>query len=76
MYKKMETEKFVKDLISDFNGSYKDFFSYVYKIFTKKIDSISRKEVRDKYIKIRKSILNYIIVNEKTITAELNRNRK
>lgn len=72
----MKIEELVADLISDFNGSYKDFFSYVYKIFTKKIDSISRKEIKDKYIKIRKSILNYVIANEKTITAELNRKRK
>lgn len=71
----MKIEELVLDLASDFKGSYKDFIAYVYKVFTKKIDFVSKKDIKDKYIKIRKSILHYIIANEATITAELRKKK-
>lgn len=60
-------EKYIQTLIQSFNGkNYKDFIQYVYFSFEGKKD----KQV-DKYKKIRQSVLNYIIANEKAIVAEL-----
>ena len=43
----------------------------------KEIESKKKKQDRDKYIKIRQSVLNYIIANEKAIVIELrNQNHK
>jgi len=74
MYK-MEVERFIFDLLKNFNGTYKEFFAYTYKVFSKKIDSIDKKDSKDKYLKIKKSILNYIIVNKKVISKELSRKK-
>ena len=54
---------------------YKNFIGYVYTTLQKEIDAIKNKKDKDKYIKIRKSILEYIVSNERAITSELRRNK-
>ena len=64
--------KFIKDLISNFKkGDFKDFAAYVYKTMENKISSSKQQSIKNKYIKIRQSVLQYIIANEKAITLEL-----
>lgn len=70
-------DKYLKTLIQNFKGKdYKDFLGYVYKTFENQID-VSKEKHQDKYIKIRQSVLNYIIANERAIVTELRKqNRK
>lgn len=64
--------KFIKDLISNFKkGDFKDFAAYVYTTLENKISSSKQQSIKNKYIKIRQSVLQYIIANEKAITLEL-----
>lgn len=66
----MNTE--IKNLVHDFGGkNFNEFVTYVYTIFQRQIDSSKKKYDRDKYNKIRQSILQYIIANEKIITIEI-----
>lgn len=71
-------KKYLSSLIKNFNGKdFKDFALYVYSTMQKEIESKKKKQDKDKYIKIRQSVLNYIIANEKAIVIELrNRNHK
>lgn len=67
---------YVKDLIKNFKkGDFKDFAAYVYTTLEDKIKSSKQQSIKNKYIKIRKSILNYILSNEREITLELRRNK-
>jgi hypothetical protein len=67
----------LKPLIKNFKGKdFKDFAVYVYTIMQKEIDSRKKKQDKDKYIKIRQSILKYIIANERAISVELNKKSK
>jgi len=60
-------EKYIKTLVQSFGRKdYKDFLQYVYFSF-----DIKKDKRTDKYKKIRQSVLNYIIANEKAIVAEL-----
>lgn len=62
----------IQNLISNFHGkNFNEFVTYVYSIFQGKIDSSKKKYDRNKYNKIRQSILQYIIANEKIITIEI-----
>ncbi len=64
----------LKPLIKNFKGKdFKDFALYVYATMQKEIDSKKKKRDKDKYIKIRQSVLNYIIANEQAISVELNK---
>lgn len=65
-------------LMQNFEGKdFKDFVLYVYATMQKKIDSKKKKQDKNKYIKIRQSVLNYIIANERAIVTELRKkNRK
>lgn len=64
--------KFIKDLLLNFKkGDFKDFAAYVYSTLENKITSSKQQSIKDKYIKIRQSVLQYIIANEKAITLEL-----
>ena len=66
----------LKPLIKNFKGKdFKDFAVYVYTIMQKEIDSKKKKQDKDKYIKIRQSVLNYIIANERVISIELNKKK-
>lgn len=67
----MEIKSLLNEILSDFNGNYKDLLSFVYLSFQKRIDSTKNKNIKNKYIKIRKSILQYILSNEKIITLEI-----
>jgi hypothetical protein len=68
---------YIKPLIEKFKGKkFNDFFEYVYLTFQKEIDLKKKKQDKDKYIKIRQSILKYIIANERAISVELNKNSK
>lgn len=63
---------YIKDLIKNFKkGDFKDFAAYVYTTLEDKIKSSKQQSVKNKYIKIRQSVLQYIIANEKAITLEL-----
>lgn len=67
----------LKPLIKNFKGKdFKDFALYVYSTLQKEIDSKKKKHDKDKYIKIRQSVLNYIIANERAISVELNKKSK
>ena len=67
----------LKPLIKNFKGKdFKDFALYVYSTLQKEIDSKKKKQDKDKYIKIRQSVLNYIIANERAISVELNKKSK
>jgi hypothetical protein len=50
---------------------FKVFITYVYSIIEDKINSTKQVLIRNKYIKIRKSVLQYFIANEKAITSEI-----
>lgn len=69
-------DTFIKSLLKDFGGKdFKTFTMYVYSTLQKQIDTNKKKIDRDKYIKIRKSVLEYIIAHEKAITSELRKNK-
>jgi len=69
--------EYLKPLIKQFKGKqFNDFVEYVYSVFQKEIDSTKKKQDKDKYIKIRQSVLSYIIANEQAILIELNKNHK
>jgi len=71
-------ENYINPLIQSFKGKdFKDFVLYVFTSMQKEIDSRRKKHDKDKYIKIRQSVLNYIIANERAIVTELKKqNRK
>jgi hypothetical protein len=68
----------IKDLIWNFDGkTFEDFIAHVYSTFQKKIDSSNKKQDKNKYIKIRQSILQYVVANKKIVTTEIkNKNYK
>lgn len=68
----------IKEIINSFESSskipkrkYNDFLVHVYRTFDEKILSCKKNKMIDKYKKMRLSILNYIVANEKIITAEI-----
>jgi hypothetical protein len=66
---------YLKELLKNFRGkNFMDFAAYIYTTLQKEID-VSKGKHKNKYIKIRKSILNYILSNEREITLELRRNK-
>lgn len=70
-------ENYLKKLIKDFpKKDFKDFVGYVYNTFQKEINTHKKKIDKDKYIKVQKSILKYIISNERIITSELRKRIK
>lgn len=69
--------EYLQKLIQDFKGKdFKDFAGYVYSTLQREIDLQKKKVDKDKYIKIRKSILGYIVSNERTIASELRKVKK
>ena len=66
---------YLKKLIHDFKSKdFKTFAAYVYTTLQKEVD-MSKGKQKDKYIKIRKSILKYIVSNERVITSELSKKK-
>jgi hypothetical protein len=55
------------------NFKYTDFIAHVYKTFDNKINSCKVEKIKNKYKKIRLSILKYIIENEKEITYKIHK---
>jgi hypothetical protein len=53
------------------SGKYKDFLAYIYLTFDKKISLCKVDKEMNKYKKMRNSILQYIVANERAITAEI-----
>jgi len=69
-------DNYLKTLIKDFKGKdFKDFVAYVYITLDREIDSSKKKQDKNKYIKIRQSILKYIIAKERAISIELNKKK-
>jgi hypothetical protein len=50
---------------------YKDFITHVYKTFDDKIKSSRVEKIKNKYKKMRLSVLEYIITHEKEITFKI-----
>jgi len=74
----MNMNSIIVDIINSFESNsktrtskYKEFLAYVYKTFENKITSSREKKTKNKYKKIRLSVLQYIITNEKEITTEI-----
>jgi hypothetical protein len=68
--------EYLQKLIKDFPGKdFKNFSGYVYSILQREIDFKKKKVDKDKYIKIRNSILGYIGSNEQAITSKLRKNK-
>lgn len=69
-------DNYLKTLIKDFKGKdFKDFVAYVYITLDREIDSSKKKQDKNKYIKIRQSILKYIIAKERAISIQLNKKK-
>lgn len=67
--------QYLEKLIHNFKSKdFKNFIAYVHTTLQKEID-VSKGKQKDKYIKIRKSILSYIVSNERAITSELNKKK-
>jgi len=54
---------------------YKDFLAHVYTTFDKKMNLYKTNRLMNKYKKMRESVLRYILANEKSITAEICKNK-
>jgi CRISPR/Cas system CSM-associated protein Csm2 small subunit len=66
------------DIINSFESTsktktsrYKDFLAYVYKTFEDKINYSREKKIKNKYKKMRLSILEYIVINKKEIKSKI-----
>jgi hypothetical protein len=57
-------------------NKYKDFISYIYITFDNKINSSKSQSIKNKYIKIRKDLLQYVVANERAITSEISKRNK
>lgn len=67
---------YIKKLIKEFQRKdFNNFVEYVYASIQKEIDATKHKKDKDKYIKIQKNILGYIVSNERVITSELRKNK-
>ena len=68
--------EYLNRMIVNFKGKdFKNFAKYVYNTLQKEID-VSKGQDKNKYIKIRNSIFNYIFSNEKIIVSKLGRKDK
>lgn len=66
----------LKDIIKEFVGStFEEFLEYFYSYFDCKIKTEKSQKVKDKYIKIRNSMLSHIVANKQQIMAELRNKR-
>ena len=53
------------------NDKYNQFFLFVYYTFDKKIRNIKSQKTKDKYKKVKNSVLQYIVNNRKEIIKHL-----
>jgi hypothetical protein len=63
----------IQSFKSNSKSKYKDFVAYVYITFNNKINSSKSQSIKNKYIKIRKDILQYVVANERAITSEISK---
>jgi len=67
---------YLQKLIQDFESrDFKHFAAYIYTTLQREIDAARTKKQKDKYILIRKQILRYIVTNQNTVTAELQKKK-
>jgi hypothetical protein len=73
-------DQIILDIIKSFetnskmiNFKYKDFLAHVYKTFEDKINSCKVEKLKNKYKKMRLSILKYIVENEREITYKIHK---
>jgi hypothetical protein len=72
----MDIVKFVDEVISQFpkgNKNFNDFLRYFNSALEKKIVNQKNNSSKDKYIKIRKTGLQYILAHQKEIQASINK---
>lgn len=69
-------KEYLQKLIQGYgNGDFNNFAAYVYTTLQREIEASKTKKQKDKYILIRKQILRYIVTNQNTITAELQKKK-
>jgi len=69
-------DKYLHKLIQGYdNRDFNNFAAYVYTTLQREIEASKTKKQKDKYILIRKQILRYIVTNQNTITAELQKKK-
>jgi len=68
--------EYLQKLIQGYdNRDFNNFAAYVYTTLQREIEASKTKKQKDKYILIRKQILRYIVTNQNTITAELQKKK-
>ena len=69
-------DKYLHKLIQGYdNRDFNNFAAYVYTTLQREIEASKTKKQKDKYILIQKQILRYIVTNQNTITAELQKKK-
>ena len=73
-------ENFIDQLIKSFKpktkrfvSKYDEFLMYIYETYSAKITFCRTGKLKDKYIKERDSILEYVVKNKKAILNQLNK---
>ena len=66
----------IQSFKSNSKSKYKDFVAYIYITFANKINYSKSQSIKNKYIKIRKDLLQYVVANERAITSEINKKNK
>jgi ATP-dependent Lon protease len=79
-YSGKETKYFLNDIIKQFTKdssvrTFENFLAYFYAKIEDKLKQTKQQSIKDKYIKIRQSALQYIIANKNTITIEICKKR-
>jgi hypothetical protein len=68
---------YINEILKNFSGkTFEEFVEYFYFSIENKISSNKNKVFKDKYIKIRKNFLEYIIKNKRLIVKEINKKNK
>lgn len=69
---------YIRELLNSFESptknkkqKYNDFLAHVYLTFDKKISLCKKDKEMNKYKKMRNSVLNYILANERAIKSEI-----
>jgi hypothetical protein len=75
-----EVKYFLNPIVKEFikvssDKTFENFLAYFYAKIEDKIKQTKQQSIKDKYIKIRQSALQYIIVNKNIITIELCKKR-
>ena len=71
---KITLDQLIKSFESKTNNKkerYNDFLYHCFKLFEKLINDKKNKRKKDKYIIMRQNLINYLIVNERSVTLKL-----